>query len=135
MVVYNTELRKFVASFDAGKRWLERMDMTPDQQELLVSAPVNSVILRFDPETLEFRGIIGAVLGVRTLAVDPVRNLLLTGSLISNMLEVIDLETKARVAKYYVGPWLRTIALDTEAGVAYVSSMEGLFRVDYTSRP
>jgi hypothetical protein len=49
------------------------------------------------------------------------------------MLEAIDLETKARVAKSYVGPWLRTIVLDTTRGVAYVSSIEGLFRVDYTT--
>ena len=62
------------------------------------------------------------------------RNLLLAGSLASNMLDVIDLETRARVAKYYVGPWLRTIALDSAAGVAYVSSIEGLFTINYATR-
>jgi hypothetical protein len=134
LLAYDTELRKFVGSFDPGRnRFLERMDMTTDQRELLVAAPVNSALLRFDAETLELKGSIQTVVGVRTLAVDPVRNLLLTGSLISNMLEVIDLETKVRVAKYYVGPWLRTIVLDTARGVAYVSSVEGLFRVDYTT--
>lgn len=133
LVAYDAVLRKFTARFDARNRFLERMVMTPDQGELLVAAPVNWAVFRFDPETLEFRGRIDTVVGVRTLAVDPVRNLLLTGSLISNMLEVIDLKTKARVAKYYVGPWLRTIALDTRAGIAYVSSIEGLFRVDYAA--
>ena len=77
----------------------------------------NSAISRFDSETLQLKGSIGTVFGVRTLAVDPVRNLLLAGSLVSNMLDVIDLETRARVAKYYVGPWLRTIALDSAAGI------------------
>jgi len=134
LLAYDTKLRKFLGTFNPGRNlFLERMEMTPDQRELLVAAPVDSAILRFDPETLELKGSIGTVFGVRTLAVDPVRNLLLTGSLISNMLEVIDLETKARVAKYYVGPWLRTIVLDTARGVAYVSSIEGLFRVDYAT--
>jgi hypothetical protein len=133
LLAYSTELRKVVGTFEPGRnQFLERMDMTPDQRELLVAAPVNSAILRFDPETLEMKGSIRTVFGVRTLAVDPVRNLLLTGSLISNMLEVIDLEMQARVAKFYVGPWLRTIVLDSGRGVAYVSSIEGLFRVDYT---
>jgi DNA-binding beta-propeller fold protein YncE len=134
LLAYDTKLRTFVRTFDPGRnRFLERMDMTPDQHELLVAAPMNSAVLRFDAETLELKGSIGTVFGVRTLAVDPMRNILLTGSLISNMLEVIDLETKTRVAKYYVGPWLRTIVPDTARGAAYVSSIEGLFRVDYTT--
>ena len=134
VLAYDTSLRKFVGTFDPGRnRFLERIDMSPEQRELLVAAPGDSAILRLDAETLELKGSIATVFGVRTLAVDPVRNLLLAGSLISNMLEVIDLETKTRVAKYYVGPWLRTIVPDNARGVAYVSSIEGLFRVDYTT--
>jgi len=132
LLAYDTELRKFIRVFDPGKNYfMDRMELTPDQRELLVAAPVNSAVLRFDGETLGLKESISTVFGVRTLAVDPVRNLLLTGSLTSNTVEVIDLETKARVAKYYVGPWLRTIVVDSARGVAYVSSFEGLFKVDY----
>jgi hypothetical protein len=66
--------------------------------------------------------------------VDAERNLLLTASLATNMLDVIELKTHRRVAKYYIAPWLHDICLDTKAGLAYVSSTEGLFRVRYTSR-
>ena len=65
---------------------------------------------------------------------DPERNLVLAGSLATNAVDVIDLTTHERVAKYYVAPWLRSICLNTRAGKAYVSSTEGLFAVDYTSR-
>ena len=91
-------------------------------------------MLRFDAESLELNGSIATVFGVRTLAVDSKRNLLLTASLATNMLDVIDLKTYRRVAQYYVAPWLHDISLDTKAGFAYVSSTEGLFRVQYTSR-
>ena len=69
-----------------------------------------------------------------TLAVDPERNLLVSASLVTNMVDVIDLDTWRRAATYYVGPWLRSISLDTGSGMAYVSSTEGLFAVDYLSR-
>jgi hypothetical protein len=92
------------------------------------------VIWRLNSETLAENGRIKTVLGVRTLAVDSVRNLLFAGSLTSNVVEVIDLTTNASVAKYYVGPWLRTIALDTASGTAYVSSIEGLFWIHYANK-
>jgi len=78
---------------------------------------LHSDVLRFDAQTLEFKGRIGTVFGVRALAVDAARNLLLTGSGLTNMVDVIDLKTKKRVAKHYVGPWLRAIALDQKAGM------------------
>jgi hypothetical protein len=63
--------------------------------------------------------------------VDSSRHWLLCGSLVTHQLEVIDLNTQQRVAAYYLGPWLRTIVLDSQAGVAYVSSHGGLFAVQY----
>jgi hypothetical protein len=80
------------------------------------------------------KGTIDTVFGARTLAVDPERNLLLTGSLVTNMLDVVDLATHKRLIQYYVGPWLRSICVDAKAGVAYVSSIDGLYRVNYMSR-
>ncbi len=134
LLAYDTKLRKTVASFKTGNRWLARMAMTPSRDELLVAAAVSSAVLRFDAETLEPKGRIGTVFGVRTLATDPGRNLLLAGSLVTGWLDVINLETNSRVAHYYIGPWLRTIVLDTSAGLAYISSIEGIFRVNYGAR-
>jgi hypothetical protein len=134
VLLYNTELRQVVAIAPIDDRWVDGAVITPDEKELLVGVPLSSTVLRLDTETLQLKGTIDTVFGVRTLAVDPERYLLLAASLATNMVDVIDLCTYKRLAKYYVAPWLRSISLDTKVGVAYVSSTEGLFRVVYTAR-
>jgi DNA-binding beta-propeller fold protein YncE len=135
ILAYDTRRRRVTARIQVGERWIgDRLALTPDQAELLYPSPLHSAVLKFDAQTLEFKGRIPTVFGVRGLTVDPVRNLLLTASGFTNMLDVIDLKTEKRVAKYYVAPWLRTIALDVKAGIAYISSVEGLFMVDYKAR-
>lgn len=134
VLLYNTELRKVVATGPINDRWVDGMVVTPDGKELLVGVPLSSVVLRLDAESLQLKGAIDTVFGVRTLAVDPERYLLLTASLATNMVDIIDLSTYKRLAKYYVAPWLRSISLDRKDGVAYVSSTEGLFRVVYAAR-
>ena len=131
---YDLNTRTVVGRSAVKGQWVDGMAITPDGKELLVGVPLHSEVLRFDADSLELKGSIATVFGVRTLAVDPERNLLLTASLATNMVDVIDLKTYRRVAQYYVAPWLRDISLDTRAGIAYVSSTEGLFRVQYTSR-
>jgi DNA-binding beta-propeller fold protein YncE len=134
VVVYNTVTRQTQGKPFVSHSWVDGMALTPDGNELLVGAPLRSKILRFDAASLEPKGTIETTFGVRTLAVDPERNLVLAGSLASNLVDVIDLRSHKRVAKYYVAPWLRCISLNVKAGKAYVSSTEGLFVVDYTSR-
>ena len=93
---------------------------------------VNGLVLDTvgDGDTLAVKGQIKSSFGVRTIAVDPKRNLLLTLSLVTNVLDVIDLNTYKSVKRYYLAPWLRSIVLDGE-GTAYVSCFSGLFRVSY----
>ncbi len=134
ILAYDTRARKVIARTTAGYRWMDGVALTPEGDELLVAAPVYSAVLRFDADTLEYKDRIAAAFGVRTLEVDPERKLLLTGSLLTNMVEVIDLKTNARIARYWVAPWLRVIQVDTRGGAAFVSSTEGLFRVDYLAR-
>ena len=134
VLAYDTRARKVVARTKAGYRWMDGMALTPEGDELLVAAPIYSAVLRFDANTLEHKGRIAAGLGVRTLYVDVERKLLLTGSLLTNILEVIDLNTNARIARYWVAPWLRVIQVDSSGGAVFVSSPEGLFRVDYLAR-
>ncbi len=54
---------------------------------------------------------------------DPVRGLLVYGSLVNNSLEVIDLKTSKRLHGYHVAPWLHVIALDYAEGAAHVSAI------------
>jgi hypothetical protein len=112
----------------------DHLALTPDENEVLFPYPMHSAIFRFDARTLEFKGTIPTVFGVRNVAVDPTRNLLLTVSGFNNKLDVIDLQSRKRLAQYYIAPWLRSIALDAKTGVAYVSSVGGLYRVNYIAR-
>lgn len=111
----------------------ERMVFDTDSNELLVASMVEGAVLRYDAETLGFKGKIKTGPGDRTLAIDPKRNLMLTGNFIDNRVRVVDLNTHEIVAAYYLGPWIRTITLDVENGVAYVSSIRSLFKLTYAA--
>jgi hypothetical protein len=109
---------------------MDRMAFLESANELLVTLPTKSIIYRMDSNTLALKGKIKSSFGVRTLAVDSERNLLLTVSLVTNILDVIDLNTYRSIKRYYLAPWLRSIVLDGK-GTAYVSCLTGLFRVNY----
>ena len=130
LLMYDTQRRQVVKKAPTDKR-VDRMAFAARDNEVLVASPLNSTVLRYDANTLESKGKIKTVFGVRTLAVDSLRNLILCGSLVTNMLEVTDLTTHKLISKYYVGPWIRTISLNTKAGVAYVSTNGELFKVQY----
>lgn len=133
LIAYDTRLRRIAGATTTHRR-VDRMAVAAHRNQLLVASPLHSTILRFDAQTLEPLGAMLAPFGVRTLAVDPMRDLVLCGSLVTNRLEAIDLATERRLAEFYLGPWLRTITLDVPSGVAYVSSKGGLFEVRYAER-
>ena len=107
----------------------DRLIFWPGASEALVASPLEGAILRYDAETLEFKGKVNTSFGGRTLTIDSQRNLLLVGNFINNRVQVIDLNTFEPVASFYIGPWIRTIALDVEQGIAYVSTVRNLFKV------
>lgn len=111
----------------------ERMVFDTSHNEVLVASMVEGAVLRYDAETLEYRGKIRTSPGDRTLAFDPQRNLLLTGNFIDNRVRVVDLSTYQVIESYYIGPWIRTLALDVENGIAYVSTIRGLFKLSYAA--
>ncbi len=111
----------------------DRLIYNPETKEVLVASTMEGMILRYDAETLEYKGKINVSIGDRTLALDTQRNLLLVGNFINNRIQVIDLKTEQRVASFYIGPWIRTISLDIEQGIAYVSTVRNLFKVEYSS--
>jgi hypothetical protein len=135
ILAYNTETHLITARTHDRYHWIgDHLALTPDQSEVLYPYPLHGAVFRFDAQTLDFKGSISTVFGVRNATVDPVRNLLLTVSGFNNMLDVIDLHSRKRLAQYYIAPWLRTIALDVKTGTAYVSSVGGLYSVNYTAR-
>lgn len=109
----------------------DRLIYSPTSSEILVASTLEGLILRYDAETLEYLGSIKTSLGDRTMTHDIKRNLLLVGNFINNKLTVFDLNTFESVETFYLGPWIRTITLDAEQGIAYVSTVRGLFKVRY----
>jgi hypothetical protein len=109
----------------------DRMAYLADRGEVLVTVPVASSIKRYDAETMDYKGEFRAIFGVRTLAIDKERRLLLSGSLATGEVAIIDLETFEVRSRHYLGPWLRTIALDERRGIAYVSSRGYLYELKY----
>lgn len=111
----------------------DRLVYNPDTSEVLIASTMEGSILRYDTDTLEYKGKINVSIGDRTLTIDTKRNLLLVGNFINNRIQVIDLNTYERIASFYIGPWIRTISLDVENGIAYVSTVRNLFKVKYIS--
>jgi hypothetical protein len=128
--LYDLQRKAIVRRTEIGER-AERMAMLESSNELLVTLPMESRIARLDAATLEVKGYISALFGVRAIAVDKGRNLLLCGSIASGRVIVIDLATGRRRASYYLGPWLRTIELVPERGIAYVSSNGAIYEIHY----
>ncbi len=108
-----------------------QMAYWPERDEVLVASPVQRSAVRIDANTLEHRGQIPTQWGARSLQLDSRRNLLISGSLFTGNLVFVDLGTRREVASFYLGPQIRNIVLDEEAGIAFVSSIDGLFRVEY----
>ncbi len=132
LISWNMNSHKVIQRAETSPR-TDRLVFSAGTSEVLVASPLEGAILRYDGQTLEFKGRIKTSLGDRTLTIDPQRNLLLVGNFINNQMQVIDLETYEPVASFYIGPWIRTIALDVERGIAYVSTVRNLFKVKYVS--
>lgn len=130
IVIYDLEARDILVRVPAPLR-LDRMLMLPETNELLVTSPVKSEIRRFNEETLVQTGKFKGIFGVRTLALDPERNLLFAGSFVTGQIMTLDTQTGRPLGTVYLGPWLRSIELDVATGTAYVSSNGILYRWSY----
>jgi hypothetical protein len=130
LIAYDTVARRVARSQRTDPR-IEGMVFLPSRSELLLTSPVHGRVLRYDAATLQPKGHIDTVFGVRTLALDSQRELLLAGSFLTNKLEVIDMKTHRAVKRYHLGPWLRMIALDIPHGIAFVSSPLGIYELQY----
>jgi hypothetical protein len=132
VVLYDLEARSVTRRAPADPR-AERMAFWETKNELLVTSPIESRVLRFDADTLTPKGSFAALFGVRAIALDEARQLLLCGNIATGHLIVLDLRTGARVSTRYLGPWLRTIELDVPNGTAYVSANGALYVLRYST--
>jgi len=128
--VWDLEQYKITKQVEIESR-TDRMTFAEKYNEVWLASPLDNGVLRFDADTLEQTGKIKTRLGVRSLTIDTQRNLLLVGNFMNNRLDVIEPDTNQRIASFYLGPWIRTIALDMDNGIAYVSTVRGLFKVNY----
>ena len=130
VLLYDLEARSIRRSTAADAQ-AERMVYWKAGNELLVTSPVKSRILRFDADSLSPKGYFVAPFGARAIALDERRQLLLCGNIATGYVLIVDLRTGTPVARHYLGPWLRTITLHVESGTAYVSSNGALYRLEY----
>ncbi|QIP09040.1 YncE family protein [Bradyrhizobium symbiodeficiens] len=128
--VYDVNKRDIVRTASIGPH-AERMALLKSSNELLVTLPPKSSIARLDTESLELKGNLKTEFGVRAIAIDTQDNLLFTGSIATGRIEIFDVKTLESRTKLYLGPWLRTIEVVPERGVAYVSSNGAIYEFKY----
>ena len=109
----------------------DRMAFDAARNELLATVPETGQVWRLDADTLKDKAPIGTVFGVRGIAIDPGRDLLLAASFLTNDLDVIDLKTGRSLRRYRLGPWMRTVLVPGNDGIAYVASRYGVYRLNY----
>ena len=125
LMLYDLESRRVSHTAPADLR-AERMAFWKQANEVLVTSPMESRVMRFDADHLRPKGHIPAPFGARAIALDEPRQLLLCGNIATGYVTLIDLRTGRPLRSYYLGPWLRTIALHVESGTA-------LYRLSYAS--
>lgn len=130
ILIYDLRARVVTRRAEIGAN-ADRMAIWRERNEVLVTLPLESRIQRLDADNLQPRGSFQTVFGVRTIAIDPLNNVLLSGSLATGQIEIIELTTGKRLVSYYLGPWLRTIELVPDRGLAYVSSNGSIFELQY----
>ncbi len=86
VLVYDTERHEILKTVPTEPR-IDGLAFDERADQLLIGSPLNSAVLRYDAETLERKSDLETIFGVRGLALDPVRNLLLCASLATNHLE------------------------------------------------
>lgn len=127
--IYDLRRLEIVAEAPSDKR-VDRMQIYEREGELLVASPFKSEVIRYDARSLTELGRLRSTFGIRVLALDESRDVLLGGSLVTGLLAMIDVATGQTLDTQYLGPWLRTIAVNPATGFAYVSSNGSLFKLD-----
>jgi hypothetical protein len=130
LLAYDLRSLTIVAETPVPPR-VDRMAYLRATNEILLASPLTSRIERYDAETLRPTGHFDALFGVRVMAVDDRRGLVFGASLATGEVVAIDAASGRRLARFYLGPWLRTIQIHPTRATAYVSSNGALYELRY----
>lgn len=130
LIAYDLNECRVISQVPTNSR-VDRLAFLNASNELLLALPTESKIAYYDADTLVLKGYRDSTFGVRVLAVDAVRKFLLWGSLATGTIDIFDLTTNRSWASFYLAPWLRTITIDPEHSVAFVSAKGALYKLDY----
>lgn len=130
--VYGYDLlqRKIVSRYVTPYRG-GRMLFDPKTNELLVCLPLQGEVLRLDADTLEKKGSYKVTSGVRAIAIDETRRVMMVGSLLTGKVALYDMTTGTKLHDWYLAPWVRYIELNPATGIAYVSTNGALLKFNY----
>ena len=130
----------YAANIDTGlaSKWLEaptmngKMIWLPARQEIALALPNRFEMWFVDPENPKNVRKVPTQPGVRAVAIDEERNLMITASVLTGSLWVQDLES-GRVLKRAgtVMPMIREMAIDSSLGVAVLTTWAAVYKFDY----
>jgi len=102
------------------------------RKELYAPAPMNSEIWVYKTPGLELSRKIKSDFGVRTIAVDDKRGLLLACNYMTGYLKVMDIDTEEIISSHFIGFYSRAIVLDKPRRRAFITlADDGLFCLYY----
>ncbi len=149
-IFYNPFRNSFLLSFWAGVPYFMEYNLAEDtltkieaqkfQMEfeldtkrdlIYLSLPLRKELYAYDARTMKLKKRIPTLLGARPMAYDDLHDLLIVGSLITGEVEIIDLEHDTRFRKKTFAYYQRDITLDKKRRRAYISSVNGLYYLDY----
>jgi hypothetical protein len=102
----------------------------PPGRRAYLASTTSGTLRVLDLDTLQPVGQIPLEVGLRNLAFDPVRRLVLISSYFRGNLFVYSPERGEVVGKIFLGPRLRWVQVDAESGQWYATSAAGGFAVD-----
>ncbi|MCB9759750.1 MAG: hypothetical protein H6739_07895 [Alphaproteobacteria bacterium] len=133
----------WLADVDQGyaRPWLEvptldgKMRWVPELRRLFLAIPNRPELWVIDPVLGKVERTIRTQPGVRSVAVDPERRLLVTASVVTGAVMVQDLDSGEIIDVFRtVMPMVRELALSVERGEAVLSTWSVLYRIPYAEK-
>ena len=116
-------------TMDGKIRWVEELD------RLFLALPNRMEIWVIDPKKKEVDWVIPTQPGVRSLAIDIERNIIVSASVLTGQIWVQDLNT-GRIFDQFatVMPMVRELALDPQSGVAVLTTWAAVYQFPYAQK-
>lgn len=121
---------KTVRDIPAAKNQLT-ITSSAKRREVYLALPLKGQVYVYDAVTMTLKKKIETVFGVRGVACDEKHSLLITTSMFTGYVDVIDLNSGRSIQKKFVQYYLRGVVLNSDKREAFVASIHGLYRFDY----